>query len=173
MLSRADETKRRSLLPVETNPFIRFHSDFLENQDVSLSRRKIFQSTPGARCSANVQGSDAKRYRVGRFADAASFIWIETGQGVDLRFRYAPDGAKKFAIFAGFTKDLPAQPKFGDIGERITFARDIPTTRRNPETSSARVQGRRIHSARPGGEVRAEGHNMMTRLGRGDSGLGR
>ena len=30
-----------------------------------------------------------------------------------------------------------------------------------------------IHFARPSGKIRAEGHDMMSRLGRSDSGLGR
>ena len=110
MLGIANESKGGSL-PVETDPFVGLQSDFLENQNVGLTS-KMFQSTPGAGSSSNVQGSDVKRSRVGHFADAASFVWIKTKLGVGLGFRFAPDGAKKLTVLARFTDVLPAQPKF-------------------------------------------------------------
>ena len=83
MLSIANEPKRGSLSD-ETDPFVGLHSNFLENQNVGMSRSKMFQSTPGTRSSANVQGCDAKRTRIRRFANAASFGWVKSEQRVNL-----------------------------------------------------------------------------------------
>ena len=111
MLSIANEAKRRSL-PEETGPFVGLHSDFLKNQNISLGGSKMLESTPTPGRSANIQGSDSKRTRIGRFADATPFVWIKAEQRVNLRFSLAPNGTEEFTVLARITNFFPSQPKF-------------------------------------------------------------
>ena len=166
MLSIANETKRGSL-PEKTRPFVGLHSNFLKNQNVGLSGCKMFQSTPTARCSANIHGCDAKgpgldaspmrRPLFGSNPSRESTCDLVLPQMAQRSLQFLPESRMSFQrnrSFETLVKESPlhspSQPPEEIRRQRVHLLVKCTT----------------IHCAGPGGKMRTKGHNMMSRFGR-------